>query len=143
MTDVNIEQPMLSPPIEPIHVFGLSPESTFDSEPSFSVSPDATSEQRLGSLTTSKGGDVCFEPRSSQWTAVLANTGITLTAPMFQDVIDEEREDESGFPFMTEKIISMEELIAMLPPIKQTEYLKGVYFTVFSPVSLLFSCNSL
>jgi hypothetical protein len=128
---------MLSPPIDiSSQSYVLSPESlNYDlvhrqSYPSFS--PRSPAVQPVGELRSSAAGDVQYEPRSAQWTAVLANTGIT--APMFDD--GREAEDSCpGFPFPAGQLPSRDELLAMLPPMRHCDYLKTTYFDVFSSVS--------
>ncbi|KAH8595910.1 hypothetical protein B0O99DRAFT_543302 [Bisporella sp. PMI_857] len=41
---------------------------------------------------------------------------------------------ENNFPFMTSKSLSMEDLLASLPPVHHCTYLKDTYFSVFSPL---------
>lgn len=125
---------MLSPPTEEAsQSYGLSPDS-FTGVAQMSYTPASLSPQHVGSLITSTSGNTRYEPRMSQWTAVLANTGMDLAAPSLEEAPDSPREVECGFPFTLGPVPSTEELIALLPPIQHCDYLKNTYFKVFSPV---------
>jgi hypothetical protein len=41
-----------------------------------------------------------------------------------------------GFPFATSGTSTFDELLALLPPMRQCDYLVNTYFTVFSPASI-------
>jgi hypothetical protein len=129
--------PMLSPPIEELESTSsdLSPNS-FLNVSNISPSPASSTLQRVGSLTTSSSGNVRYETRASQWTAVLANTHIALAAPSLDEDFDDSEDSKSGFPFTSLSVPTLEELLTLLPPIQQCDYLKNVYFNVFSPVCL-------
>jgi hypothetical protein len=89
----------------------------------------------LGTLTTSASGYVKYEPRSSQWTSILANTGILPGVPSLSDP-DDSCEGNGCFPFAGASSPTMEELLATLPPMQHCTQLKDLYFKVFSPVCL-------
>lgn len=129
--------PMLSPPIEDPEssLSGLSPNS-FLNVSNMPPSPASPTIQRVGALTTLPSGNVRYETRASQWSAVLENTQIALAAPSLEDDLDEADERQSGFPFTSLPVPSIEELLALLPPTQQCDYLKDTYFNVFSPVCL-------
>ena len=91
----------------------------------------------VGVLASSPEGNIRYEPRSSQWTSVLANTTLSITTPYLDD--HDDLEASSGFPFTSSSILSMDELLSLLPPLPHCEYLKNTYFTVFSPVSSMHS----
>lgn len=95
----------------------------------------ATSSSLRGELITSTAGHISYVPRTSQWTSVLANT--SLVAPVLPDSIEEGIATEIGFPVDETSGLSAEDLIAILPPSQQTEYLKDTYFNVFSPVRII------
>lgn len=116
----NSDSLLLSPPTEAGQV--QSPTAT------------ATASSLQGELITSTAGDISYEPRASQWTSVLANTG--LAAPVLSDSM-EAITTKNGFPVDELSGLSMEDLIAILPPSQQTEYLKNTYFNVFSPVRII------
>jgi len=127
--------PMLSPPME-AQPFHLSPVSFTPESHSHASFPSARVGSRgVGVLTASPNGNVRYEPRSSQWTSVLANTGISIVTPSLED--QDDLGISSGFPFVSSSISSMDELLSILPPIQQCDYLKNIYFTVFSPVITL------
>jgi hypothetical protein len=84
-----------------------------------------------GSLTVSESGFTRYEPRSSQWQSVLANTGISLGTEADDGT---ENQVGFGFPFEAGPSPSIQDLLTILPPIHQCSQLKNVYFDVFSPV---------
>ncbi|KAH7355451.1 hypothetical protein BKA65DRAFT_498437 [Rhexocercosporidium sp. MPI-PUGE-AT-0058] len=111
----------------------LSPDSLL-SEPSsqpagFSEQPTSTG---YGVLTSTPEGNVRYEPRTSQWTSVLANTGLSIAAPSLDDPNDPGI--SSGFPFDSSVASSIDEILFILPPMQQCDYLKKQYFSVFSPL---------
>ncbi|KAK0119361.1 hypothetical protein ONS95_010813 [Cadophora gregata] len=113
-------------------IFQLSPESLV-SEPS--TQPSVTSTQssaRFGVLTSTPEGDVRYEPRTSQWTSVLANTALSIATPSLDD--GEQDVVPFGFPFSSTPFTSLDEILLLLPPMQQCDYLKDQYFTVFSPL---------
>jgi hypothetical protein len=130
--------PMLSPPMEINQTVQTSPiPGSFHSESPSQLSyssehAQASRAHRLGILTTSPTGNVRYEAQSSQWTSVLANTGLSLRTPTLDD--PEDSGTNLGMPFMSSPPPSMDELLALLPPTQQCSYLKDTYFVVFSPV---------
>ena len=128
----------------------ISPASTdptissyVEASPSTRISGHGVSRStlRIGTLTTSKFGYVKYEPRSSQWTSILANTGILPIAPSLNDPYDP-AEDSGGFPITSASSPSTGELLAILPPTQHCAQLKDLYFQVFSPVCLISSAKS-
>jgi hypothetical protein len=135
-SDATHTSTMLSPPMEYAQPFHTSPGSfTSENSSHHSYSPDrsAGGSHGVGVLASSLNGNVRYEPRSSQWTSVLANTKLSTTTPSLEDQ-DDPSVLASGFPFIS-SIPSMDELLSVLPPMQQCDYLKNTYFTVFSPVS--------
>jgi hypothetical protein len=133
-----LTSPMLSPPMEYNRPIEPSPfPGSFNSESPLQISystesTESTSARRLGILTTSPTGNVRYEAKSSQWTSVLANTGFSNMTPTLDD--SEDSGIGSGFPFTSSPLPSTVELLALLPPMQQCNYLKETYFVVFSPV---------
>lgn len=129
---------MLSPPMEyrqPVEPSPLPSSFTSESPSQISYSSEPIKSmppRRLGVLTTSPTGNVRYEAQSSQWTSVLANTSLSNLTPALDD--SEDSVPGSGFPFTSSPPSSMEELLAVLPPTQQCNYLKDIYFVVFSPV---------
>jgi hypothetical protein len=126
---------MLSPPTDFGQNSHLSPESLTSESSSHPYPSDYSSSQRIGVLTSTVNGNVRYEPKSSQWTSVLANTNLSLNTPSMED--PDETGSTFGFPFTTSAVSSIDTLLALLPPMQQCDYLKDRYFTVFSPVSPL------
>ncbi|CZR54060.1 related to transcriptional activator Mut3p [Phialocephala subalpina] len=110
----------------------LSPES-FASEPSSHhlFSSARPSPRGVGVLNSGPNGTQ-YEPRSSQWTSVLANTSLSMATPSMAD--QEDPAASFGFPFTASPVASMEELLSILPPTQQCDILKNRYFAVFSPL---------
>lgn len=124
--------PILSP-METRHTFQPSPSSlTSVSSSHLTCSSNSPHSREVGVLTSSINGDVRYEPQSSQWTSVLANTNLSIATPSFED--QEDSGTLFGFPFHASPVSSMEELLSILPPTQQCDKLKDRYFTVFSPV---------
>lgn len=123
---------LISPPLE---ISQLSPESLISESLSpQNFSTESQSSHSAGLLTISSGGNTQYEPRSSQWNSVLANTKFSVSQPILDD------QDDSttfGFPFTTGPVPSHDELLSHLPPGQQCDYLKDKYFEVFSPVSAI------
>lgn len=136
---------MLSPPLESSnHSIEASPGS-FASEAArspntYQSAPVNSHGVQVGVLTSIPGGNVRYDPRTSQWTSVLANTG--LATESFEDYEDLST-TSLGFPFIPGPVPSMNELLAILPPVQHCEHLKNTYFTVFSPVSNFLSYTHL
>ena len=127
--------PMMSPPVEANQPFQPSSvSSSFESEsPSqISYSSEPVSARGKGVLRTSPNGNVRYDAQSSQWTSVLANTALSNLAPSLDD--QEDSGYAFGFPFTSSAVSSVDDLLALLPPIQQCDYLKNTYFSVFSPV---------
>lgn len=97
----------------------LSPES-------FTASPRA-----VGTLNVSETGDMQYEPRSSQWMSVIANPSIQASINCITDGLGY---DLGAFPFDAGGVATRKDLLAILPPRRQCDQLKDVYFKVFSPV---------
>jgi hypothetical protein len=116
-----------SPPVDHGHPPQLSPES-FISEGSSrrTCALESQFSRNQGILTSTSSGDVRYEPQSSQWTSVLANTNLSIETPSLDD--QEESGLTWGFPFMTSEVSSIEELLSLLPPMQQCDYLKNQYF---------------
>ncbi|PVH77218.1 hypothetical protein DL98DRAFT_463898 [Cadophora sp. DSE1049] len=111
----------------------LSPESLVSESstgPSF-VSAKSSSND-FGVLTSTPEGFLRYEPRASQWTSVLANTTLSIATPNLHD--QDDPTTSSGFPFSTSPVSSLDEILLILPPMQQCEYLKNQYFKVFSPL---------
>jgi hypothetical protein len=107
--------PMLSPPMEPVQSFHLSPGSfTSESSSHPSYPSERAGADRVRVLASSPNGNVRYEPRSSQWTAVLANTGLSIATPCLEDQDDSIY--SSGFLFISSSIASMDEQLSILPP---------------------------
>lgn len=124
-----------SPPVDVSQNSQLSPES-FVSDNSHQISTsDYQSPLSSGVLTSTSSGNVRYEPRSSQWTSVLANTNLSIETPSLDD--QEGSSIAFGFPFIETTAPSIEELLSSLPPMQQCDYLKNQYFAVFSPVCAL------
>lgn len=128
-----VENPMLSPPIESNHNL-QSPESygtvgSIISEDN-GGSPSMSVSTTLGHLATLLDGNTRYEPRSSQWNSVLANTDLSTD----ELVEDTESFLGSGLPFSSSECPSTDGLLLILPPMQHCEYLKNVYLNVFSPV---------
>lgn len=47
----------------------------------------------------------------------------------------------NGFPFSLAPIPSLDDLLSILPPSQQCDYLKDMYFSVYSPVSIAITPN--
>lgn len=120
-------------PLDSCQTSQLSPESLV-SEPSSQAAllSDQATSARHGVLTSTAQGDVRYEPRTSQWTSVLANTNLSIATPSLDDPDDSGM--SSGFPFDSSPVSSIDEILSILPPIQQCDYLKNQYFSVFSPV---------
>ena len=134
--DGQLTGPMLSPPMDfngPVELSTISGSFVSESPSQISYSSEPTAARRLGVLTTSLNGNVQYEAQSSQWTSVLANTGLSSMASKLDDY--EDSGVGSGFPFTSSPLPSVDELLALLPPTQQCGYLKDTYFAVFSPVS--------
>ena len=125
-----------SPSLEMAELSQLSPESLI-SEGS-TMNPTFSGH---GSLITNPNGNVRYEPRSSQWDSVLANTNLSIATPSLED--HDESSHGFGFPFCSTISSTTEELLEILPPMQQCDYLKNQYFTVFSPVSLPLSFTNI
>lgn len=122
---------MPSPPVEMGQNSQLSPDSLV-SDNAHQTFPSDYQSPLSGVLTSTPSGNVQYEPRSSQWTSVLANTNLSIDTPSLDD-----HEDSSitfGFPFVDTTAPSCDELLSLLPPMQQCDYLKNQYFAVFSPV---------
>ncbi|KAF8848898.1 hypothetical protein BDZ45DRAFT_254302 [Acephala macrosclerotiorum] len=89
-------------------------------------SPDRPSSRGVGVLNSAPNGNTRYEPRSAQWTSVLANTSLSIATPSLDD--QEESAVSFGFPFTTSPVASMEELLSILPPTQQCDMLKNRYF---------------
>ena len=125
---------ILSPLIESYQHLQSLPNS-FTSELNLETSNPTEHTDRLGVLTSTGNGNVRYEPRASQWTSVLTNTGLSVDTPLLDDGNDTDL--SSGFPFTSSSVPSKDELLSILPPIQHCDYLKDSYFKVFSPV-----CNT-
>lgn len=125
--------PMLSPAMDPVLPFQLSPASlTSDTSSHTSYPSETTGLHGVGILSSAPNGNVRYELRSSQWSSVLANTELAVAGPAFEE--QDESSAFSGFPFISSPAPTMDELLSILPPTQQCDYLKNTYFTVFSPV---------
>lgn len=123
---------MPSPPVEMGQTSQLSPESFISETSHQTYSSDYQSPLSGGVLTSTSSGNVRYEPRSSQWTSVLSNTNLSIDTPSL-----DEQEDSNinfGFPFTDSSVPTTDELLYLLPPMQQCDYLKNQYFAVFSPV---------
>jgi hypothetical protein len=123
---------MPSPPVEIGQNSHLSPESFISETSHQTYSSDYQSPLSGGVLTSTSTGNVRYEPRSSQWTSVLANTNLSIETPSLED--QEDPNIMFGFPFTDSSAPSTDELLSLLPPMQQCDYLKSQYFAVFSPV---------
>jgi hypothetical protein len=90
-----------------------------------------TSPRAVGTLNISETGDVQYEPRSSQWMSVIANPSIQASINCITDGVEY---DLGAFPFEASGVTTRKDLLAVLPPTRQCNQLKDVYFKVFSPV---------
>ncbi|KAG4437053.1 hypothetical protein IFR05_007467 [Cadophora sp. M221] len=120
-------------PLESVQSSQLSPESLV-SEPSSQSAAfsDQPTPAKYGVLTSTAEGDVRYEPRTSQWTSVLANTSLSIATPSLDDPDDSGM--SFGFPFKASSVSSIDEILSILPPMQQCDYLKNQYFSVFSPL---------
>ena len=115
--------------------FHPSPESLVsESSPRSVITPAQPSSARYGILTLTSDGNVRYEPRTSQWSSVLANTTLSVATPEFHD--QDGTAMSCGFPFSASPISSLDEILQILPPMQQCNYLKDQYFRVFSPVRI-------
>jgi hypothetical protein len=110
----------------------LSPESLISESTNQSYPTEYQTPVSGGVLTSTSSGNVRYEPRSSQWTSVLANTNLSIETPSLED--QENSGITWGFPFTNTIVPSTDELLSLLPPMQQCGYLKNQYFAVFSPV---------
>jgi hypothetical protein len=124
-----------SPPMRMGQTSQLSPESLISESTNQSYPTDYQTLVSGGVLTSTSSGNVRYEPRSSQWTSVLANTNLSIETPSLED--QENSTIICGFPFTDTTVPSTDELLSLLPPIQQCDCLKNRYFAVFSPVGLL------
>lgn len=125
---------MPSPPVEVGEPSQLSPASFISEHSQQTYRSEYESPLGGGVLTSTPSGNVRYEPRSSQWTAVLANTNLSIETPSLED--QEDPNHTLGFPFTDSPALTTDELLSLLPPVQQCAYLKNQYFTVFSPVTL-------
>lgn len=111
----------------------LSPES-LESEPSYrsAVFSRHSSSTGHGFLTSTPEGNLRYEPRTSQWTSVLANTNLSIATPSLED--QDSTGMSFGFPFEASAVSTIDEIQLTIPPMQQCDYLKNQYFAVFSPV---------
>jgi hypothetical protein len=122
-----------SPPVEIGQISQLSPESFISENSHQTYASDYQTPLSGGVLTSTSSGNVRYEPRSSQWTSVLANTNLSIETPSLES--QEDSNITSGFPFTHNSAPLTDELLSLLPPTQQCDYLKNQYFAVFSPVS--------
>ena len=108
----------------------------FGSLGSLPPSPDSLTglPYTTGTLDVSENGYARYEPRSSQWTSVLANLSIQAS---LEGEAAKAEDDVGSFPFMDSPVKARRELVGILPPMRYCDQLKDVYFIVFSPVGRL------
>ena len=82
----------------------------------------------VGSLHVSGTGHLRYEARASQWT----HDSPTATVVRNFDTIY--GNSPSCVPFELNPVASMDDLLMLLPPTRQCDKLKAVFFEVFSPV---------
>lgn len=88
--------------------------------------PTRPKPRQVGSIITSPNGYQYFSPRASTWDTNLAHELVNaVTAPACA----------TNFPFTPDSISSRSTLLEILPPLRQCDELKSVFFEVFSPVS--------
>lgn len=109
----------------PEHWRGNTPSRSNDSSPRFgSETPSGTIKpQQTGTILTSPGGYQHLVPRGSALDA-----GLVLTESVPSPLC------ASNFPFSSETTVSRNALLDILPPLRQCDELKGIFFEVFSPV---------
>ena len=129
-----LETSIPSPPTDSVQSFRLSPESSTSENQTYLSDSPGLSSHGVGVLTSTPNGNVRYEPRSSQWASVLANTSLSTRTPSLE--VEDNARDLYGFPFTTSAIPTIDDLLSLLPPMQQCDYLKNTYFTVFSPVSI-------
>jgi len=135
-TQLKSTSTILSPPTEHIQPLQQSPcMSTPENSSQASYGSISHNNRDVGVLVSLPDGNIRYEPRSSQWSSVLAHTGLVNETPSLE--CQDEEDVSSGFPFFSSSIASMDELLSLLPPMQQCDYLKNIYFKVFSPVSTL------
>jgi hypothetical protein len=112
-----LTSPLLSPPVDytqPYESSNGSGSFASQSPSQMSYSSERVSTRGLGVLKTSANGDVSYEGRPSQWSSVLANTGLSIMTPDLND--PEDSGITTGFPFTSSPAPSVDELLALLPP---------------------------
>ena len=131
---------LISTPRESRQMGQLSPASIIsdNSSPSTVALPERPS-YGIGALKTTGDGNVRYEPNLSQWTSVLANTSLSTSTTSIVDA--DAGVLTNGFPFSCGPVPSLDDLLAILPPSQQCDYLKDMYFSVFSPVSVAITPN--
>jgi hypothetical protein len=89
--------PMLSPSVGLGQKLQPSPESlTSESSTSHHSFPSEQNSSRgVGILTSSLTGNIRYQPRSSQWTSVLANTDLSVATPL------DDEEDSSSIVWLS------------------------------------------
>ena len=94
--------------------------------------PKRPKPRQVGSIITSPNGYQYFSPRASTIDTDLAHELVNvITAPACA----------TNFPFTPDSISSRSTLLEILPPLRQCDELKAVFFEVFSPVSLQPICT--
>lgn len=86
-----------------------------------------------GSLQLSPSGHVRYLPLSSQWNSVFSKHDAGTHLEELNEV-DIPHDEDAGFPFSSYDHITKAEFLSLLPPRRYCDYLKDIYFQVFSPV---------
>lgn len=139
----NYNSNMISPPSESGQIDRLSPASVISdiSSPSTAAVQEHPVSYGIGALRTTGDGNVRYEPNSSQWTSILANTSLSISTPSIID-IDVGSLTTNSFPFSHGPVVPFDDLLPILPPTQQCDYLKHKYFSVFSPVSVAITLSN-
>ena len=87
----------------------------------------------VGKLHTSPSGHVRYVPLASQWESLVANSSAADCLPNLDSDIAE-NDDDLQIPLARNGSISLDELLAILPPGRYCDTLKDVYFQVVSSV---------
>jgi hypothetical protein len=89
-----------------------------------------------GILRETKSGHLRYEPRASEWIAVLDGSPAAPSIDTFNGVPPV----DADFPFSAIPVASIHHFLMILPPTSQCDELKAIFFQVFSPVRLAPGC---
>lgn len=110
----------------PDHSLGSTPARSRHASSLANSDGSSSRALRTGTIITSPTGHQLFSPRTA-----------TLDASFVPDLVESvpTPSANSGFPFSSESITATNTLLDTLPPSRQCDELKSVFFEVFSPVS--------